>query len=70
MSDLFNMGTYIPDTKPSEKLSGLITKTMFCNDVSHLSPLHQTSSLESFHNVIIHFASKSIALSYHGMISR
>ena len=21
---------------------------MFCNDVSHLSPLHQTSSLESF----------------------
>ena len=34
------------------------------------SPLHQTSSLESFHNVIIHFAPKSIALSYHGMISR
>ena len=62
--------THVLDTKPSEKLSDLITNTMFCNDLSRLSPLHQTSSLESFHNVIIHFATKSVALSYHGMISR
>ena len=43
---------------------------MFCKDITHLSPLHQTSSLESFHNVIIHFTPKSIALSYHGMLCR
>ena len=43
------MHPVFPDTKPSEKLSDLITIKMFGSDMARLSPLHQTSSLESFH---------------------
>ena len=58
------------DTKASEKLSDIITNTRFCSDVAKLSPAHQTSGLEAFHSVIIHFAPKSIAFSYSGILSR
>ena len=37
---------------------------LLCKDITGLSPLHQTSSLESFHSVIIHFGLKSVALFY------
>ena len=58
------------DTKTSEKLSTLLTSNHLCNDMIKLSPKYQTSSVESFHNVIIHFASKSVAFSYLGMQCR
>ncbi|XP_065885779.1 uncharacterized protein [Dysidea avara] len=64
---LFNIGV---DTKASEKLGALLTNTYLCNDMVKLSPKYQTSSVESFHNVIIHFAPKSVAFSYLGMQCR
>ena len=57
-------GVLITDTKASEKITSLITNPQHCNDVSRLSAKYQTSSLESFHNVVIHFAPKSVAFSY------
>ena len=50
------------DTKASERVTSLITNSALCKDICRLSPNYQTSSLESFHNIIIHFASKSTAL--------
>lgn len=58
------------DTKASEKLIALLTKTRFLKDLTRLSPLHQTSSLESYHSVVIHYAPKSVAFSYSGMKCR
>ena len=58
------------DTKPSEKPTSLITNKTHLKDMTRLSSTHQTSSLESFHNVVIHFAPKSVAFSYQGMKSR
>lgn len=58
------------DSKPSEKLSSLLTNTQLCKDVRRLSPVYQTSSLEAFHSVIIHFTPKYVAFSYHGMNCR
>ena len=60
----------IIDTKVSEKLSELISNTALLKDLTRLSPFYQTSSLESFHSVIIHYAPKSTALSYQGMKCR
>ena len=58
------------DSKPSEKLSTLLTNTELCKAVRRLSPVYQTSSLEAFHSVIIHFAPKYVPFSYHGMNCR
>ena len=58
------------DTKASEKISALICKTQFCNDVMKLSPKYQTSKREAFHSLINNFAPKSVAFTYHGMLSR
>ena len=58
------------DTKASEKLTSLIQNSNHLKDITRLSSAYQTSSLESFHNVVIHFAPKSIAFSYMGMKSR
>ena len=44
------------DSKPSEKVGELLNNTNFLKDVRRLSPEHQTSSLEAYHSVIIHFA--------------
>lgn len=60
----------LSDTEASEKVSTIILNSSFCKDIVKLSPLHHTSSLESFHSVIIHFAPKHTAFSYHGMIAR
>ena len=61
---------YDIDTKASEKLTAMITNTRFCNYVKYMSPKYQTSSLEAFHSTINHFAPKSVAFSYKGMIGR
>jgi solute carrier family 8 (sodium/calcium exchanger) len=58
------------DTKASEKITALITKPAFCSDMVKLSPVYQTSRLEAFHSLIIHFAPKSTAFSYQGIMSR
>ena len=61
---------YITDTKASEHLNTLITNTKLCNDIGKLSPKYQTSSLEAFHSVMVHFLPKSTAFSYEGMLGR
>ena len=38
---------------------------MFCKDITHLSPLHQTSSLESFHSLCSKVDCSIIALQVH-----
>ena len=55
------------DTKASENLTAVLTNTRLLKDISRLSCLYQTSSLES---VLLHFAPKSIAFSYEGMDCR
>ena len=56
-------------TKSSEKVIDLITNGRFCNAVCKMSPAYQTSSLEAFHSVVNHFAPKSVAFSYEGMLA-
>ena len=58
------------DTKVSEKLTSLLTNAMHLKDMTRLSSNYQTSSLESFHNVVINFAPKAVAFSYKGMKNR
>ena len=58
------------DTEASEKLSAVISNARMCNDVSKMSPLHQTYCLEGFHSVVIQFAPKSKCFSYEGMLGR
>lgn len=58
------------DTKSSEKLTPLLTNANLTKDIGRLCASHQTSSLESYHSVINHFAPKSTAFSYLGMECR
>lgn len=59
-----------PETKASEKLSEIILSKQMQKDVPKLSPLHQTSQVEAFHNTINHFVPKMVSFSYHGMYCR
>ena len=52
------------------KLSELLTKTSLLKDVCQMSGEFTTSSLESFHSVLNHFAPKLLGFSYYGMTSR
>ena len=74
-NDIVHQAQYVhccclADSKASEKLSGLLTNSHLCKDITRLSPVHQTSSLEAFHSVIIHFAPKYVPFSFHGMNCR
>jgi len=48
----------------------VVLNTRLLNDVTKLSPLHQTSSIESFHSLILRFAPKTFCFSYLGILSR
>ncbi len=61
---------FFSDTKASDKISSIIQNKRFCGDVKKLSPQYQTSSCEAFHNVMIHYAPKSTAFTYNGMLAR
>lgn len=58
------------DTKPSEKFSSLVRNQNLCTDIKKLSTTYQTSRVEAFHSVIIHYAPKLVAFSYAGMKAR
>lgn len=68
--DLFMCLCLQLDTKPSEAISALISDKNLCKAIRRLSPVHQTSSLESFHSVLNHFAPKMQAFYYPIMNSR
>ena len=57
-------------TKPYHRLEKLLENKRILKDISKLSPLHQTSNLEVFHSVILRFAPKNVAFSFHGMLCR
>ena len=60
----------LPNTKASEKLADILLNKKLLSDVKKLSPIHQTSSVEAFHSLVIQFAPKSVAFSFNGMYSR
>jgi solute carrier family 8 (sodium/calcium exchanger) len=60
----------ISGTKVCERLSDIILNTRLLKDIEKLSPLHQTSSIESFHSLILRFAPKMLVFSYRGMLCR
>ncbi|PIK53296.1 hypothetical protein BSL78_09824 [Apostichopus japonicus] len=59
-----------PSTEACEKTVDIITNIGLQRDIKKLSPYHQTSSVEGFHSVVIHFAPKMTHLGYKGMKSR
>ncbi|XP_026128189.1 uncharacterized protein LOC113108962 isoform X2 [Carassius auratus] len=58
------------DSQVFNKLEKLLTNKRMLKDVAKLSPHHQTSSLESFHSVILRFAPKNVVFTFIGMLCR
>ena len=50
-----------------KELASLFTNVTHLEDMSLLLSNYWTTSLESFHNVVINFAPKAVAFSYKGM---
>lgn len=48
----------------------VLTNKRLLNDVEKLSPRYQTSTVESFHSIILKFAPKNAAFPYIGMLCR
>lgn len=59
-----------PGTKALYKVEKLLTNKRVLKHVEKLSPHYQTSSLESFHSVILRFAPKSVVFPFMGMLCR
>lgn len=57
-------------SKACELLSDIILNKHLLDDIKKLSPSYQTSSLESYHSVVNHFAPKLLSFSYVGMHCR
>jgi hypothetical protein len=54
----------------SDKLITIINSKYLVNSIMNSSHTYQTSKLEAFHSLIIHYAPKHTAFSYKGMQSR
>eukprot|EP00795_Rhopilema_esculentum_P011047 gene11047-19898_t len=59
-----------PGTTPSEKAEQLIRDKNLCKNIQKPSPYHQTSNVEAFHSLILHFCPKMTAFSFKGMLCR
>ena len=62
--------TPFTDTMAYDEFCDVVTSKRFVNDVKKLSPGHQTSNVESYHNIINKFAPKSTHFSFPGMMTR
>lgn len=60
----------ISDSKAADELQKIVHRPALLGDIRKLSGGPQTSVLEAFHSLIIHFAPKSLPFSYEGMIAR
>ncbi|XP_077102145.1 uncharacterized protein LOC143753562 isoform X5 [Siphateles boraxobius] len=60
----------VAGTQAFYKLQKVMTNTRILRDVTKLSPHHQTSSLESFHSVVLRFAPKNVVFPFLGMLCR
>nr|XP_054770487.1 uncharacterized protein LOC129278312 [Lytechinus pictus] len=70
-------GTEHPDrewmkagSKVYKKLSDIMLRPRLVNDVGKMSPFGQTSKVEAFHNVLLHWCPKLVSYSYQGMKCR
>ena len=61
---------HILDSLAYQEFRKIAMKTRWLNDVRMMSTSHQTSSLESYHNVINTFCPKSTHFEYPSMIIR
>ncbi|KAA0721759.1 hypothetical protein E1301_Tti014268 [Triplophysa tibetana] len=52
------------------RLENVLTNKRILKDVEKLSPHTQTSALEAFHSVILHFAPKNVVFPFLGMLCR
>ncbi|XP_052277728.1 uncharacterized protein LOC127876462 [Dreissena polymorpha] len=59
-----------PGSKAAVKVEEIVLSKRLCTDVAKLSTGYQTSTLESFHATINHFAPKMMSFSYHGQACR
>ena len=59
-----------PATPASVELEKIVTRTGLVNDIKKLSPEVQTSSLESFHAVMLSWVPKKTSYSFKGMYAR
>eukprot|EP00795_Rhopilema_esculentum_P010159 gene10159-18826_t len=59
-----------PGTTPSEKAEQLIRDKHLCKNIQKLSPYHQTSNVDAFHSLILHFCPKMTPFSFKGMLCR
>lgn len=57
-------------TKVAVKLEELLHNKRLLKDLVKMSPLHQTSNVEAYHNVVIHFCPKMTVYSFKGMLCR
>lgn len=64
------MCMYFSGFKPYAEVEKVVKGRLLINDVKKLSPTEQTSSLESFHNVVCLFASKAVHYFYAQMEAR
>ncbi len=58
------------DTVGSIKLSELLTSDRVVKDIQNLTPDFQTSSLEAFHSLVVHFAPKHTHFGWLGQMAR
>lgn len=59
-----------PGSPAFNRLHRVITNKQLLSDVEKLSPQHQTSTVKSFHSLILRFAPKNVVYPYIGMLCR
>ncbi|KAK5913275.1 hypothetical protein CgunFtcFv8_007820 [Champsocephalus gunnari] len=60
----------IKGSTPYKELELIVKSKLLLKDIARLSPAEQTSSLESFHKVILFFAPKSVHFPFTTMAAR